>query len=158
MRRLLAFLLLAFVLPTVLLTLSACGVRPSVAIGGGPAPTEEEITEGTVVYLLRGATLTRVLRPPAEQTPLELLAQGPLPEELAAGLTTEIPPYASPITAVPAAGGVAVRTASRLKYLSPLAQSQLVCTAITPDQPADTEVTLSDPTETLPPQQCPFEA
>lgn len=150
MKRLLALLLV--------LTATACGVRPTDVIEGGAAPVEEEITDGTVLYFLHGATLTRVVRPPSEQAPLELLAKGPTPEELAEDLTTEIPPYASPITLVPATNGMTVRIASRLKYLSPLAQSQLVCTAITPDQPPGVEITLTDPEETLPPQRCPFEA
>lgn len=150
MKRLLVLLLI--------LTATACGVRPTDVIEGDPAPTEDEITDGTVLYFLQGATLTRVIRPPGEQSPLELLAKGPTPEELAEGLTTEIPPYTSPITMVPATNGTTVRIASRLKYLSPLAQSQLVCTAVTPDQPPGVQITLSDPTETLPPQPCPFEA
>ena len=140
------------------LTATACGVRPTDVIEGDPAPTEEEITESTVLYFLQGATLTRVVRPPSDQSPLELLAQGPTPEELAEDLTTEIPPYASPITLTPGTNGTTVRISSRLRYLSPLAQSQLVCTAITPEQPPGVEIVLSDPEETLPPQACPFEA
>lgn len=140
------------------LTATACGVRPTDVIEGDPAPTEEEITEGTVLYFLQGATLTRVVRPPSDKPLLELLAQGPTPEEQAEGFTTEIPQNASPITLVPATNGTTVRVASRLKDLSPLAQSQLVCTAITPDQPPGVEIILEDATETLPPQRCPFEA
>lgn len=154
MKRLLVLLLLA---------LTACGVRPTAPIEGGPAPTEE-VTEGTVLYLLEGVTLTRVVRPPV-QVPamaLELLAAGPTSEELAEGLTTEIPPYASPITVVPTADGFRVRISSALRYLSPVAQSQLVCTAIPPDQlrpgHLKNEVVLTDPEEELPPQQCPFTA
>lgn len=140
-----------------LLALTACGVRPSVPIEGGPAPTEE-ITAGTVLYLLEGTTLTRVVRTQARTNALELLAAGPTREELAEGLTTEIPPSAAPITAVLSATGITVRISSALKDLSPLAQAQLVCTAIPPDRIRMTEVTLTDPTETLPPQPCPFTA
>lgn len=149
-----------------LLALTACGVRPTTPIEGGPAPTEEVIegTEGTVLYLLEGVTLTRVVRPPVQVSAmaLELLAAGPTSEELAEGLTTEIPPYASPITRVPTADGFTVRISSALRYLSPVAQSQLVCTAIPPDQlrpgHLKNEVVLTDPEEELPPQQCPFTA
>lgn len=139
------------------LTLTACGVRPSVPIEGGPAPTEE-VTESTVLYFLEGATLTRVLRPPVQENPLELLAKGPTPEELAEGLTTEIPPYASPITVAMGENAITVRISSLLKYLSPLARSQLICTAIPPGRLTTAQVILSDPEETLPPQSCPFEA
>ena len=148
MKRLLVLLLLA---------VTACGVRPSIPIEGGPAPTEE-VTEATVLYFLQGATLTRVLRPPVQENPLELLAKGPTPEELALGLTTEIPPYASPITVSMSENGITVRISSLLKYLSPLARSQLVCTVIPPRRLATAQVTLSDPEETLPPRGCPFEA
>ena len=145
------------VLVLLVLALSACGVRPSIPIEGDPAPTEE-VTEGTVLFLLEGATLTRVIRLPATTNPMELLAAGPTSEELAQGLTTEIPPYAAPITATLSASGITVRISSALKYLSPLAQSQLVCTALGANHDLSTEVTLADPTETLPPQQCPFTA
>lgn len=140
-----------------LLALTACGVRPSVPIEGDPAPTEE-MTDEVVLYLLEGATLTRVVRPPARTTPLRLLAEGPTIEELAEGLTTEIPPYAGPITAVMTTDGITVRIASALKHLSPLARSQLVCTAIPPNQSRDIPVILTDPTTALPPQRCPFTA
>ena len=148
MKRLLVLLLLA---------LTACGVRPSIPIEGGPAPSEE-VTEATVLYFLQGATLTRVLRPPVQENPLELLAKGPTPEELAMGLTTEIPPYASPITVTMGENDIKVRISSLLKYLSPVAQSQLVCTAIPPSRRATAQVILSDPEEKLSPQNCPFEA
>lgn len=140
-----------------LLTLTACGVRPSVPIEGGPAPTEQ-VMEGTVLYFLAGATLTRVVRPPVQGNPLELLAKGPTPEELAMGLTTEIPPYASPITASVGEHAIKVRISSLLKDLSPRAQSQLVCTVIPPRRLETAQVILSDPEETLPPQTCPFDA
>lgn len=142
-----------------LLVLTACGVRPTDTIRGGPAPTEE-VTDEVVVYLLTGTTLTRVVRPPVQPptTPMDLLAQGPTTEELAEGLTTEIPPYAAPITVVRSPDGVTVRISSTLKYLSPVAQAQLVCTASPQDRRGAAEVTLSDPTVTLPPQTCPFEA
>lgn len=141
-----------------LLALAGCGVRPSDPIEGGPAPVEE-VTEGTVVYLLEGETLTRVVRPSAqEENALELLAKGPTQRELMEGLTTEIPRYASPITWTTTADGITVRISSELRYLSPLARSQLVCTAIPRDRLERTWVTLADPTETLTPQQCPFEA
>lgn len=140
-----------------LLTLTACGVRPSVSIEGGPAPTEE-ITIGTVLYLVNGTTLTRVVRAQTRTNALELLAAGPTREELAEGLRTEIPRSAAPITAVLSPAGITVRISSALKDLSPLAQAQLVCTATPPDQIGMTEVTLTDPTETLPSQPCPFTA
>jgi hypothetical protein len=149
MKRLLVLLLL--------LTAAACGVRPSGPIEGGPAPTEE-VTEGTVLYFLAGATLTRVVRPPVPGNPLELLAKGPTQEEKAMGLTTEIPPYASPITVVVDEDAIKVRISSLLKYLSPRAQSQLVCTVVPQRRVATAQVILSDPEGTLPPQTCPFEA
>ena len=145
------------VLLLLLLVLTACGVRPSVPIEGDLAPTEE-FTEETVLYLIEGTTLTRVVRPAGTTSPLDLLAAGPTSEELAEGLTTEIPPYAAPITRSPALGGITIRISSALKYLSPLAQSQLVCTALGVNQNVSIEVTLTDPTETLPPQRCPFRA
>lgn len=139
------------------LGLAACGVRPSVPIGGDPAPTEEN-TRGPFVYLLNGSTLTRVTRFPTPTDTMQLLAEGLTNADLAEGLTTEVPPSAAPITAVPSATGITVRISSALKYLSPLARSQLVCTALGPDQDMSIEVTLTDPTETLPPQLCPFVA
>lgn len=148
MKRLLVLLLLA---------VTACGVRPTIPIEGVEAP-REEVPEGTPLYLLAGANLTRVVRLPTRTPVLDLLAVGPTSEELAEGLTTEIPPYAAPITRVQGAGGITVRISSALKYLSPLAQSQLVCTAIPLGESLSTEVTLTDPTEKLPPQSCPFEA
>ncbi|MFI7678761.1 hypothetical protein [Actinophytocola sp. NPDC049390] len=140
-----------------LLALTACGVRPSVPIEGGPAPTEE-VTERTVLYFLHGTTLTRVLRPPVQVNPLELLAKGPTPEELAEGLTTEVPSSASPITVDVGENTITVHVSSPIKYLSPLAQSQLVCTVIPPHWPPTTQVILSDPDETLLPRTCPFDA
>lgn len=145
------------VLLLLLLALTACGVRPSVPIEGDPAPTEAFADE-TVLYLIEGTTLTRVVRPSGTASPLDLLAAGPTSEELAVGLTTQVPPYAAPITRSPALDGITVRISSALRYLSPLAQSQLVCTALGVDQDISTEVTLTDPTETLPPQWCPFRA
>ena len=150
MKRSLLLLLLVLVL-----ALCACGVRPSVPIEGGPGP-KEEITAGTVLYLLAGTTLTRVVRPQPSANPLELLAAGPTRDERAEGLTTEIPSSAAPITAVLSTAGITVRISSGLKDLSPLGQSQLVCTAVSPAQIPVTEVTLTDPTVTLPPQHCPF--
>ncbi|MGB3443738.1 MAG: hypothetical protein WBA97_33805 [Actinophytocola sp.] len=140
-----------------LLALTACGVRPTAPIPGGPAPIEE-VTEGRVLYLLRGATLTRVVRPPERTPSLDLLAAGPTSLELAEGLTTEIPPYAAPITAVQGEDGITVRISAALKYLSPQARSQLVCTAIPPGESLATPVTLTDPTEKLLPLTCPFDA
>ncbi|MFC4853226.1 hypothetical protein [Actinophytocola glycyrrhizae] len=140
-----------------LLALTACGVRPTVPIEGGPAPTEE-ITVGTVLYLLEGTTLTRVVRPQPRANALELLAAGPTRDERAEGLTTEIPSSAAPITAVMSTTGITVRISSGLKDLSPLGQSQLVCTAVPPARIPMTEVILTDPTVTLPPQRCPFTA
>jgi hypothetical protein len=140
-----------------LLVLAACGVRPTVPIEGGAGPTEE-LTEGTVLYLLHGATLTRVVRPATAGTALNVLAEGLTREELAEGLTTEVPRSAAPITATMSSGGISVRVSSGLRSLSPLARSQLVCTAIPPDGNGPMTVVLSDAQETLPPQQCPFAA
>lgn len=140
-----------------LLALTACGVRPTAPIPGGPAPIEE-VTEGSVLYLLKDGTLTRVVRPPVQTPSLDLLAAGPTGLELVEGLTTEIPPYAAPITAVQGADGITVRISSALKYLSPLARSQLVCTAIPPGESLATAVTLTDPIEKLVPHTCPFDA
>ena len=142
-----------------LLALTACGVRPSVPIEGGPPPREEfRPGDAAFVYLLNGVTLTRVRRPATQNTALELLVAGPTSDERAQGLTTEIPPDAGPITVSQNADGVTVRISSAVQELSPLAQSQLVCTAAIPDQEWSIRVTLTDPTGTLPPQQCPFMA
>jgi hypothetical protein len=139
-----------------LVLVTACGVRPTPPITGGAAPTEE--LTGSVLYLLDGVTLTRVVRPATIRTTnLELLAEGPTPEEQAEGLTTQVPPYASPITATPTSTGITVRIASPLRYLSRTAQAQLTCTALPPDGDQQTPITLTDPEETLPPQTCPFE-
>lgn len=143
-------------LTALLILTTACGVRPTPPIEGGPAPTEEPTR--TVLYLLNGTTLTRVIRPPGPlmQSHLELLAEGPTIEERAKGLTTEIPPYASPITITRTTSGITVGIASPLKYLSRLARAQLICTALSPEEMPATPVTLTDPEETLPPETCPF--
>jgi hypothetical protein len=133
-------------------------VRPSGVIRGGAAPTAT--VDGVVLYFLAGSSLTPVLRPARRplwptQT-LELLQQGPGPEERAAHLTSEVPAELGPVTVttVPS-GAVTVVVATDVTALSAAAVDQIACT-LRDAMPTTTSVTLTGDTATRGPLTCPL--
>jgi hypothetical protein len=144
--------LIATTLTAMLVT--SCGVRPTDTITGDPAPTE--VLDGVVLFLVNDTILTRVVRPSPNPpaTNLQLLAQGPTPEESATGLTTELPPTITATAVSATAGTLTVRISTPVGALTDLAKDQLICTAQW--QSATTTVIVTGPDQTLSPRTCPF--
>jgi hypothetical protein len=136
----------------VLATLAtACGVRPSVVIEGGPAPTVDERVVDTLYFVNEGK-LTLVERPTVGSTSaLVQLTGGPTEVEKAAGLTTELPPAIS-VAVTMDLQGILLTLNTGVSGLSQMAVDQLTCTAAKVK-----EVTLTGAGETRGPEICPFE-
>ncbi|MCI2423366.1 hypothetical protein MOQ72_38700 [Saccharopolyspora sp. K220] len=141
-----------------LLAVSAgCGVRPSAAIPGAPAPAERP--DGVGFYLVLNGKLMPVLRPTGQQSALALLAAGPNAEERAQGFTTEIPPDAAPIELAHDSPSMVVTLSTDVAGLSTMAVDQIVCTAIidTPGRASGLgSVTLVGHGRSRGPQTCPL--
>ena len=146
------------VLTVLVMLVTSCGVRPTGAIMGGPAPTEE--LDGAVLYLVNDNVLTRVVRPKSDQMQnnLQLLAEGPTPEESATGLTTDLPPNMAPIETSGTPDSLTVKISAPVATLTEMAMNQLTCTAQQPWQNLNAKITLSGPDQTLSPRTCPFTA
>ncbi|HWO58899.1 MAG TPA: hypothetical protein VNO31_02495 [Umezawaea sp.] len=123
-----------------LLLLTACGVRPSDVILGGPAPTATSVVP---VYWVSDGRVTPVLRPDFGPG-LALLATGPTPTEAEQGYTTEVP-----AATVFGTAGSTVTVSVDVTTLSTNAVDQIVCTAATGD------VTLVGGGQTRGPLTCP---
>jgi hypothetical protein len=125
-----------------LLLVTACGVRPSDVIVGGPAPTATAVIP---VYLVSDGRVTPVSRPdPASG--LAQLAVGPTTAEREQGYTTEVPAGVS----LEAAGST-VTVSTDVTSLSTNAVDQIVCTA------ALGPVTLVGGGQTRGPLECPVD-
>jgi len=129
----------ALVLATALLA-TACGVRPSDVILGGPAPTA---TSTIPVFWVSDGHVTPVLRPDSGSG-LALLATGPTTAEAEQGYTTEVP-----AGIVFGTAGSTVTVSVDVTSLSTNAVDQIVCTAATGD------VTLVGGGQTRGPLTCP---
>ena len=118
--------------PVVLLALVCvgCGVRPSGAISGNPAPTGP--VNGVTLFLVRSGELAPTLRTTATQlTPVQavtLLAAGPTEQERQQGLHTEVPSNLAPANVTADASGITLDVALDPNSLSTMAVDQLVCT------------------------------
>lgn len=112
-----------------------CGVRPSGAISGLPAPTGP--VNGVTLFLIRDDQLVPVLRATTTQlTPVEaltVLADGPTSAETAAALRTEVPTSVLPVNITNDATGVTIVVSVDPDQLSTMAIDQLACTAMTAD-------------------------
>jgi hypothetical protein len=110
--------------------LSACGVRPSGVITGGPAPANT--ISGIRLYLIADGQPTLVARPlkPLQQSAdiVNLLAAGPSEAEDAAGFTSEVPPGIAPAKVSFEGSGTSVGLSAEVDTLSVLAVNQIVCT------------------------------
>jgi hypothetical protein len=102
------------------LLVTACGVRPSGVIRGGPAPTA---ASSATVYLVADGRVAPVRRPDTASA-LALLAAGPTADELGQGFTTELP-AGTTLTA----SGTTVTVSVDVTSLSTNAVAQIVCTA-----------------------------
>lgn len=140
-----------------ILAMSACGVRPTGAIYGGPGPTET-LEDTQILYFANDNTLTRVIRPITDITNdvLTLLVEGPLGPERAQGLTSDVPTTVLPITRGSVNGTMEVIVSSPTTTLTEMAQNQLICTAAHTTESPKPKVTLTGPDKSLPARTCPF--
>ncbi|WP_214412136.1 GerMN domain-containing protein [Sphaerisporangium fuscum] len=145
-----------------LIAVTGCGVRPSDAIPAGDPPSGPVAPPTTItLYFVKDGRLSAVTRRssghplfPADR--LALLATGPVPEEQAHGLTTDVPSEAGPfsVTAEPT-GHLVVTLSTAAGDLSALAVEQIVCTAAatTPERPV--QVTVVGAGQSVGPRNCP---
>jgi hypothetical protein len=118
----------------VVVVLAGCGVRPSAVIPGGPAPSGPVVSGppgGAVLYFVLAGRPTASQRGMAPADPagvLTLLAAGPDDAERAAGLTTEVPGNAAPLSVAVASSGVTVALGLDVSALSTMATQQIACT------------------------------
>lgn len=114
--------------------LAGCGVRPSAVIPGGPAPSGAVVSGppgGEALYFVLAGQPTAARRDVAPTDPaglLRLLAAGPDDAERAAGLTTEVPGNAAPLSVAVDASGVTVALGLDVLALSTMATQQIACT------------------------------
>ncbi|MEV4215294.1 hypothetical protein [Micromonospora sp. NPDC049662] len=154
--------LLGVALLVALLT-AGCGVRPSDVITGRSAVSGPFTGRG--LYLISDGELALVVRPvknvpgPPLET-LVLLVSGPTEAERSAGLTSEVPADAAPVSMTPSTDepGITVRFKGAVLPLSTLAANQIICTvALAGQQPTSAPVTLVGSDGTRPPWSCPIE-
>ncbi|MEV4597116.1 hypothetical protein AB0K15_06900 [Amycolatopsis sp. NPDC049253] len=140
----------AAALVLVALAATACGVQPSGAISGDPAPSgPQSTTPGTPgvssIYLVDNGAVEQVERPGLDlinAALIDALAQGPTSAEKASGLTTEVPRSALPAAVTVSASQVTVQLATDVQALSDLAVKQIVCTLRLRDTPGGSVFTL----------------
>lgn len=129
-------LVIVLVLLAVSVSLAGCGVRPSGAIKGVPAPDGD--VEGTVLFLLSGGRPTAVVRPSTvAASPIEalkMLAAGPNDQERVQGLTSEVPQDAVPADVSVGSAGATVTLSINASGLSTVAIEQIACT-VAPEVP-----------------------
>lgn len=117
-------------LALVLVACVGCGVRPSGAIPGLPAPSGP--VNGVTLFLIGDDQLVPVLRATATQlTAVEavtLLAGGPTSDETSGGLSSQVPPNIVPVDVTDEGSGTTLNMAIDPTQLSTLAVDQLVCT------------------------------
>jgi hypothetical protein len=116
------------------LVCASCGVRPSGAIPGDPAPSGP--VYGVTLYFARHNELIPTLRATTNQfTPIETitaLASGPDAREQTDGMTTQVPPGIAPVNlATDQSGNTVLALNVNPNSLSTVAIGQLTCTATT---------------------------
>ncbi|WP_328608420.1 hypothetical protein OG943_04670 [Amycolatopsis sp. NBC_00345] len=143
--------------------LAGCGVRPSGVIPGVPAPSGPVVPQAsnsTVLYFLMGSQPTASQREGIRTEPadvLTLLAAGPDDAERAAGLTTEVPATAVPVSVAVEPSGVTVALGIDVSALSTKATQQIACTVRHLDSVAALPpVTLTGGGHSQGPLSCPF--
>jgi hypothetical protein len=144
---------------------AGCGVRPSGVITGGPAPVVPAVDGppapwGAVLYFLADSALRKVLRPTRQRLSpaqaLALLQDGPVGDERAANLTTEVPTGLDPVSVTTAASGdVDVVVSVDVSTLSDTAVDQIVCT-VRDALPTAAPITVSSGAATREPRLCPL--
>jgi len=126
MRKSIVLLLLA-------MAVSACGVRPSVVIQGGPAPSAPDVLNADTLFLVNDGKLAMVQRSATglsgEVQALRQLTEGPTRLEREQGLTTELPSEVGPIELNPGQGTMRISLDVDVNTLSEMAVDQVVCTA-----------------------------
>ncbi len=122
----------------VLLLVSACGIQPTPVVPAGPAPTlRDPASEGRgtdlILYFVLADRVTPVARPGSGvvgvESALTMLLEGPAPDELAGGYTTELPRRSGTITATPGPPA-SITVPFALQPISGAGINQLVCTAV----------------------------
>jgi hypothetical protein len=155
--------LLATVLATLLL--GGCGISPTAPISYGEPP--RAAPGGLVVYFVYHGRLFATVRSPPDSasvpSPLDLLTDGPLDADTAAGITTELP---SGLRLAPQRTGTAPRLFVFSKtgpfdpnQLSTLATAQIACTTMASTvlgTPAPRSVTLQSKNGSRGPLTCPL--
>jgi hypothetical protein len=143
--------------------LAGCGVRPSGVISGVPAPSGPVVPEAsnsTKLYFLMGGQPTASQRQRTRTEPadvLALLAAGPDDDERAAGLTTQVPANAAPVSVEGAPSGVTVTLGTDVSALSTVATEQIACTLRHQDSAASVPpITLIGGGHSRGPLACPF--
>jgi hypothetical protein len=146
-----------------IVVLAGCGVRPSGVISGVPAPSGPVVPEAsnsTKLYFLMGSQPTASQRQRTRTEPadvLALLAAGPDDDERAAGLTTQVPANAAPVSVEGAPSGVTVTLGTDVSALSTVATEQIACTLRHQDSAASVPpITLIGGGHSRGPLACPF--
>lgn len=115
------------------LSLAACGIRPTDVIVGLPAPNGPVENASPSLYFVSSGQVVAVSRPQGSLSGTDFiarLAQGPTEAERARGLTTEVPFDAVPATVDRVAGGLEVTLSTDVSLLSGAAVRQIVCTLL----------------------------
>lgn len=125
---------LTWIVVLLALVCAGCGVRPSGAIPGDPAPSGPVF--GVYLYFVRHGELIPTLRATTNKlTPIETitaLASGPDAREQNDGLSTQVPPGIVPVdVSTDQFGNTTLDLAVNPNSLSTVAVSQLTCTAVT---------------------------
>ncbi|MFC4006509.1 hypothetical protein ACFOY2_04705 [Nonomuraea purpurea] len=148
-----------------LVAVTGCGVQPSDAISAGDPPSghvSPAIAPPTMItlFLVKNGRLSAVTRtsdrPLFKADRLALLAAGPTKREQTQGLTTDVPPEASPfsVTVMPD-GHLAVGLSTPARELSTLAIEQIVCTAAATMQESSARITVVGAGQSVGPRNCP---
>lgn len=115
------------------LSLTACGIRPTDPIPGLEAPSGPVENTSPALYWVAEGNVIAVSRPQGSLSGYDviaLLAQGPTAAEQNRGLTTEVPVDAAPATVDRVANGLDVTISTDVSLLSRLAVQQIVCTLL----------------------------
>ncbi|GAB3151912.1 hypothetical protein GCM10027258_52020 [Amycolatopsis stemonae] len=121
----------------VLALAGGCGIKPTPAVGAGPAPTLRNPAGGgggadLILYFVMDGRVRPVARPSDHSvgvsTALSVLLSGPTDAEAADGYTTMLPPEAGPIALSPGTPA-AITFPFPIGRLSATAVDQLVCTS-----------------------------
>ncbi|MFE6738662.1 hypothetical protein [Streptomyces tubercidicus] len=126
-------------LPVVALTASGCAIGPSGVMAVDRPATGIRTTAS--LYFLGPAGPTPVVRqvagPTTAEAAVNTLFAGPSPSEQARGLSTEVPISPRLVRAKAGTGKVDLVLPVDVSALSPLAVSQIVCTAVSAQRSTD---------------------